>query len=196
MLITTIPFTGFYESVHSAIIDSEMESMFYEAPVALEYFQDNWSLSLEVRDMYCRDYLAAFGQATGLTLAYAPVQSPREYNFSTDRLLAFISAYDAQGLLHELGRDTLAGYVYTQMRTRGDLIPHYSTDLDAWGALATWDYNQVGMLVAAWCDNVHGAIDEIELMEWVVHNGWVGLAVEAGFKGDWAEIDRLQRGAS
>lgn len=95
-----LPFSGFYESIHDQEIDDAIEREFsynYETDEEQEitpevsdaiYAADvNWQ---EIREEYCKNFVEAFGDKYELTLTYDALWSPREYNFSSDRLFALI----------------------------------------------------------------------------------------------------------
>ena len=109
--IIQLPFAGFYESVHDKQLDDAQErdaehfassdNEEYPNAVGMEESDLN-EIMFEMADWqkahekYARDYVSAFAgyvqQETGLVLGleFEKLDSPREYNFGTDRIFAHI----------------------------------------------------------------------------------------------------------
>jgi hypothetical protein len=151
-LLTTVPFTGFYESEHDWRINDALERMVDDDAGAvndrlLEIAWDhvNWR---KVHADYAKLYAAFFSDHIGVRLTFDDLQSPREYNFSTDRIFAYINSDDAEKLLADCDREQLAELVEQRFTSRSGFISFYSADLDDWPAsVADWDHNQLGTLL-------------------------------------------------
>ena len=109
---TTIPFCGFYYSPHDSALDSALESIFShdngEKRDSIFYAaQDaaDWRL---VQNKYAAEYAAIFAHEFKLPLQFERMESPREYNFSTDIIYCTISADDAARLFDTCDKTLLA----------------------------------------------------------------------------------------
>jgi len=117
-----IPFQGFYESWYSQAIDQEQEN-FCEYEVIEQRIRADISES-ELNDIlyYCADYSQAYlsiaqkyveyfrdyiNEETGenIRLEFETMTSPREYNFTTDRIFCFIHPDDLARIFEEV-KDT------------------------------------------------------------------------------------------
>jgi hypothetical protein len=94
-----IPFAGFYESVHDGALDDALRQMFaddtgdcwepFENLMYKAHDSISWGL---VRRAYAEEYAKRFADFVGLeSLKFEALSSPREYNFSTDRVFTWVS---------------------------------------------------------------------------------------------------------
>ena len=94
-----IPFAGFYETHHDELITEAIEQGFnynYETDEEQEV-PDIWGADIDytaIHIEYCKRFVEEFADAYDLTLEFDDMTSPREYNFSTDRL--FVIAEKSQ----------------------------------------------------------------------------------------------------
>ncbi len=175
-----IPFSGFYESFWSGVLDHE-EEYFVEHEQQEGWTNENQPPELrldtneiaEITYMDAADYsamesslVASFFDAFTIELdtlfafnfnpqiIYAGMDSPREYNFTTDRL--FIKA---NGLtIHRFftisrneGHTTLESIIEERFTSRDGFSSFYSCRLADWLAkpLTEWDHNELGTLLRA-----------------------------------------------
>ena len=169
-LLTTIPFNGFYESEHAAELDRAVEDFFDPEGNGTPDIPDNfyWSFNkwgeirLEYVKVYLRNFEDAFNEATGLALKLPleSMTSPREYNFETDRLFAYISKAGARRLRKYVDNEKLAELIRDTFTSYDGFWSHYSNDLSdhagsgsfkkGWPKDVTeWDHNQLGTLIQA-----------------------------------------------
>ncbi len=97
-----IPFAGFYETVHDKEIDEAFESHYEIGDFGLgsdsvseeeqrQIYDAIWDADVDwsgIRQEYVKEYCKVFGDKFGLELEFIEMISPREYNFSTDRVFA------------------------------------------------------------------------------------------------------------
>lgn len=90
-----LPFAGFYETMHDSEIDRAIEDNFnydHETGEEKDLPENFWDVALDVVDFgairkeYCERYVDEFAEEYGLDLKFVEMTSPREYNFSSDRL--------------------------------------------------------------------------------------------------------------
>lgn len=172
-LIVQLPFAGFYESIHDEQLDRAMER-------DAEYFasSDNDSypeaVGMEESDLceilndmadwkkahesYSRKYVAAFEgvvkQETGidLRLTFHSMESPRFYNFDTDRIFAQIPLAVVEALRAAVTLGNLAEVIKERHESRSGFCSFYTTDIEEWARkpVSEWDHNKLETLLIAW----------------------------------------------
>lgn len=90
-----LPFSGFYESWHSNRIDDALEGGFNYDHVTGEEVEvpDIWGADFDNKAIemeYCEAYVNAFADKFELDLGFEQLESPKYYNYSTDRIFASI----------------------------------------------------------------------------------------------------------
>lgn len=153
-MLTTVPFLGFYGTLHDSEIDQTIERMFsdretgYETNPGLESALFNACDFRLVHTKYAADYCENFAEEFNLpSLKFESLNSPREYNFETDRIFANIELSDLREALRRVDKSELAELVRDKCTSRSGFISFYSNNLENWGDLATWDHNQCGILL-------------------------------------------------
>lgn len=163
---TTIPFQGFYDSDWDAEIDMVIEDL--AEYLAETHTGDMMAAIYEhadfksLRQRIAKQYAEQFAHAIGLPLTYVEMDSPKEYNFTTDRL--FMAG--TRALWRKLRKEVLSGDLHnhaTERHTsRSGFISFYSPDTSTWGHVDTWDLNQRGTLLRAWLETKGFDAKEIE----------------------------------
>lgn len=162
-MLTTLPFQGFYESWFSQAIDHEEE-------LNIEYLAEEYKTTTQIiadalwkATDYSKAYLyvaeqyaVAFNEYIkeefdlDLDLKFESLQSPREYNFETDRIFCEITEENVRKLRSAVPDDELRLAIKTRFTSRSGFISSYPNDLDDWNTdLTTWDHNEVGTLFVA-----------------------------------------------
>ena len=177
-MLTTIPFSGFYYSLHDSALDSALESIFSddngaERPVLVCKAHDatEWRT---VHAKYAAGYAAAFAAEFNLPLQFESMKSPREYNFSTDIIYCTISDEDAARLFDTCDKTLLAKIALETFTSRDGFASFYDPDFTEWGDIRTWDHNQLGALIRARVTEQNPDFDswaEFSLMEDAQGNG-------------------------
>jgi hypothetical protein len=80
-----IDFGGFYHSIHSDEIDHRIESF--------EIDEDNVNYK-ETCNSYCNEFIDSLNDMLELNLKFIKIDSPKFYNFSTDKIEAEINEND------------------------------------------------------------------------------------------------------
>lgn len=168
---TTIPFSGFYETIHSHAVGDH---------ALMEYGCDNedhakpeWTdtescdndrcsskatseqfKALEAE--YCREYVKNFSELIGIPLKFKEMTSPREYNFTTDRIFAEISEADVEKLKEEVNLKAMREHVRKHFTSHEGFSSFYSGDYDMWllKQEEPFDHNQIGALLEVWAEEV------------------------------------------
>lgn len=189
-----IPFCGFYESAATAMIDWEIESAFNYNDSGDSAIPQDAFFEIEYHSIY-KDFAAAYAEAfneyfeseTGLTLGaeYETMQSPREYNFTTDRVFVFVPYENMKAIYNHLMRDDsrrriLADTIRERHSSRSGFISFYSSDFESWRAkpLREYDHNEMKTLIVAAlaCEGVE-ELPYYEMMESYSCNGHLSSAI-------------------
>jgi len=176
--ISTIPFQGFYYSLYSHAIESEIENSIdyyyqeYELTEAQRDTLANGYLERNVSEFYlnvAKDYAEAFiyeiERETGLSLdaRFESMESPREYNFNTDRIFIELPEASAVAFVYYIlanHKDELEKLIAQRFTSRSGFISHYDNTLEAWGNPSKWDYNQLGT-----CFEIFEYLEEREIYD-------------------------------
>lgn len=200
-MLTVIPFSGFYYSMHDEELDRELKNTFTDYATGLEINQGLLDRAFRAVDWdyvhrkYAGVYAENFAQEFNLkTLRYESMRSPREYNFSTDRIFCEIDAEEVRTLFAELDKETLSEVCREMFTSRSGFMSFYSPDWEDWGDLDKWDHNQVFTLITAMVRQVKGedwgGYEEFALMGDCFCNGY---STEWLFGSNPEELKRLDR---
>ncbi len=200
--ITTIPFAGFYESMWSHGLERaeemHLEYLEQEEGVAMLASADAIWKASDYRAMcnyvarkyvdYLNDYIKDEFDLD-LDLKFESMQSPREYNFQTDRIFCEISDENLRKLRTFVSEDDLRLAIKTRFTSRSGFISSYPNRLEDWPPLEDWDHNHIGTLfVALMGEDGDWEWDILERMHEVFHH-----AFDEGV--DWAKFDELLKEA-
>lgn len=178
-----IPFSGFYNSWHDDAIERELQQIFSDEN-GCNYHSELWQIGFDGCDHssvfldYSRDYVESFATECGIYSArFSGMESPREYNFSSDRVFAKITLSELRRIHAATDSDTLDAMARERFTSRSGFISSYSNDPKEWGDLADWDHNQTGTLIRAYWDDTQDEWNtetEFALMEDASGNGYLG----------------------
>ena len=171
MVEIAIPFPGFYNSNLDGIIEQAIESDCYyradegeedspldECEIADAYMSQDVCDYSGAHDKLARDYLNAFQEeieshiGLKLNLVFDEVVSPREYNFSTDRLFCKMPFTSLELLWNYSSEDnhaTLKEAIADRHTSRDGFFSFYPNTLDAWPAFDEFDANHCQTLLIA-----------------------------------------------
>lgn len=170
-LIINIPFASFYNSMFSAELDSVQER-FVEYEV-----EKNPGLNPDIPNealWHCADYGKAYDHIArayvdqfnqhlideyelDLDLKFESLQSPREYNFQTDRIFCEISEENVRKLREAVSDPALRQAIRERFTSRSGFISSYPNHLNAWNPNPLlWDHNELGTLLVALLDDDEG----------------------------------------
>lgn len=161
-MLTTVPFSGFYESLHDGAIDDCLQQMFADDhgnvkyPKLAERLQRDCDFR-KVHLAYAQAYVEAFADEVNLkTLKWESLTSPREYNFETDRLFATMDEDEFLDLIDSVELDKFHALARHRFTSRDGFMSWYDPDVSTWGPSHLWDHNQVGCLLQAHANEQHG----------------------------------------
>jgi len=160
--IATIPFQGFYNSLYSYAIENEINQ-------SLEWYTEDHELTEAQRETLAdgylekntsefyynvsKDYAEAFiyeiERDTGLALnaRFESMESPREYNFQTDRLFIELPETSAVAFINYIlanHKEELEKLIAQRFTSCDGFWSNYDNTLEDWGDPSEWDLNQVG----------------------------------------------------
>jgi hypothetical protein len=141
-------FSGFFESIHSEAFDSEEESIIENYP---GHKWDDFKFTNDEVG-YCKSYVAAISSEVGLKMEFMELTSPREYNFSTDKISVWITNKELKVISSVLNSETLKNLIKRRFTSRDGFSSWYSNDIEEWKVKKVQDWNcvELGTLLDAW----------------------------------------------
>ncbi len=163
---TTIPFSGFYHSEHDYALDYALEQEFQNSSngspnrslLERAYSLMDWGTAHE---LYAKAYTEAFAEHFEITVTFKDLVSPREYNFTTDRIFCEIAIHEVRRIRTLTDEKQLRDAIRRRFTSRDGFISFYSNDIEEWpGDMAEWDPNHIGTLVEAYVATQIGDDDD------------------------------------
>jgi hypothetical protein len=205
-------FPGFYESALDDDQTRALESIFDIDDSGCNNAIPN-ELDIDyapIREAQARAYADAwvsqYEDTTGIKLqaTYESMQSPKYYNFETDRLFITLSPLSIAELFTASEADNhkqLEQVIKSSFTSRDGFISSYSDELNIWlsSPVATWDHNELGALVDAVL-LIHATPKELKLdfapwhiMENFNCNGGLTSAFDKAIPQEFFTFAELQR---
>ena len=203
-----IPFSGFYQSYHDEECEHHLQSMFDIEGCGdvnqelLDKARDviDWTY---VYDEYAKAFAEIFMTSCGFkSFQYNDMVSPREYNFTTDRLFGSLYLSEIDKMFQETDKDVLRQVILDRHSSYSGFISFYSNDLNEWKVkdVSDWDHNELGTLLIAWimsgkakhieADYFEEPINEYYLVEDLSGNGYISNWFCESSK-EYARIDNI-----
>ena len=113
----TLNFGGFYHSEHSENIENNIEVYGYDWE-DVDYKKTNIN--------YCKAFLNRLGEELDINLSFISLDSPREYNYTTDKIFCSISKEDFKTLLDDYDNKELFNYIEEHSKSRSGFTSFYS----------------------------------------------------------------------
>ena len=123
LIETNVNFGGFYNSIHSDVIDNYIEDYEYD------WEKVNYKSTFEI---YAKDYIKVLNQKLDTNIVFKGLVSPKFYNYSTDYINVEISKKDIIKLFQYIRNEDLKQEVF-------NIIKESSTSKD--GYVAFYNYN-------------------------------------------------------
>ena len=180
--LTTIPFSGFYESLHDSALDDALNDIFSDDRgiendelVYRAWASADWPI---IHQEYAKEYAGNFAHELGIkTLEFESISSPREYNFSTDRIFCHIDYAELCSIVKTFNMAEFSAFVRDRFTSRDGFISFYPAELTEWGKIETWDHNQCGTALEFYATQESGgefdSFKEVEIMESSQCNGFL-----------------------
>lgn len=166
-----IPFHGFYESIHSENIDRMIEDGFnynYDTGDEQEVPDAVWEADVDydaIHKEYSKEYTEMFGKLFGLDLKFKELTSPREYNFSTDKIFASIPKEQLAKLRAEVeAHPKWAERVKERFTSYDGFMSFYSNDSknEEW-TRDVLDECQYEVMLDFWIEHISGENEDWQL---------------------------------
>jgi hypothetical protein len=162
LFLCVLPFSGFYNSSHDEAIDNQEEQMFSfdDGKVHDSLYEHYWKHMDhgELYEKYAESYVEAISELTELDLEFDGLSSPREYNFTTDRIFASISRKSLAEVIRAVRGGRLKKMAKEMFTSRSGFISYYSPDVSEWGRVEDWDHNQILCALEAYFQHLnHGS---------------------------------------
>ena len=173
-MLTTLPFAGFYcskwsnelDCVENQLIENDADDTLDESEVsALVDTCRQYGTQIEyVAEEYVGYFNEKFKEEFGidLKLRFESLKSPREYNFSTDIIYAYIDEEVVRRLLDDLEESKLADMIRERFTSCDGFISFYPNRVEDWPDIEEWDHNEVGTVLEAY-------VAQVEDFEWDVY---------------------------
>jgi hypothetical protein len=154
---TTIPFSGFYETMHSAWIDDLLErELEYAASDhnatddQLDFLSDMFTNFANFRAMhlaYARLYTERFNDflkdecgTSHAQITFDSLHSPKGYNFTTDTITATIPTATLMFMFDKCDKNILARLADENCSHRDGFISYMDADSTRWGEVYEWEH--------------------------------------------------------
>lgn len=166
---TCIPFCGFYDSWASGIMDRDEENELEYAFEGLHRCSQNEKEYDRLQKVYgdlimsgvdyqkgrldiARQYVNQAERELETPLTFSELDSPREYNFSTDRIFCTAKLGDLKKLMNAIPKEAIAKEVKERFTSYDGFCSHYSNDYDNWLAegVENFDHNQWETVIRAY----------------------------------------------
>ena len=190
MLEVSLPFfSGFYESDLSYMMDREIENEAEHNGKEVEWLWERYDFQSAMLAI-ARGWTKAFADETGIPVEFKDVASPKEYNFTTDRVFALIPLAEVKKL-EPLRHSEEFKTILKQWFTSYDgFIPFYANDPDDedWqNPIEEWDHNKLSALLVAKILRDHGDKEDFVMrlynhyaVQDAPHHGWKEESLPSG----------------
>src|SRR3990167_7768464 len=111
---STIPFSGFYETIHHhAIMDryDVGDGINVDEGEGKERYEEYLKNYKDEEIAYCKEYVKNFSKLIDIPLTYVTMTSPREYNFMTNRIFVEINEENVKMLKQKVDPIAMAIFV-------------------------------------------------------------------------------------
>jgi len=151
-----LPFSGFYETQHGGEMDTAIECTLDAEPEERELSYE--ALVIDIEGFY-KEYAEAYIAAVVYFLEYEcdisldlelfEVNSPKEYNFETDQIVAYISEEGIKALLEHVDWLDLEADIQEQLKIRDGFFTSRSNNMYDWlfRGIKDWDSIELGFLM-------------------------------------------------
>ena len=159
-------FQGFYHTELEDLMDREIEQEAEFNGKEVEYLYDIYNFQ-KAMEAISKGWVRAFSKETGIPLEYGDLSSPKEYNFTTDRVFAFIPVSEVLKLESLRATEEFKTFIRECFTSYDGFMSFYDNDpeSDKWQRpVVEWDHNELSALIAAFVLRNHGDKDKF-LME-------------------------------
>ena len=119
-------FGGFYYSIHSDLMDSELETILETEDLTYDNISDYISWK-DIHLEYSKRLVVAFNNKFDLFLKFEELIQPREYNFRTDQILIEMSMQDYNFLWLNVNQDEMLDKINKATTAVSGFMPLYNS---------------------------------------------------------------------
>lgn len=172
-----LPFAGFYESIHMDQLERIMcvsDDDFYEAekesPEAVKKLEEQRdSIDWQKEQIeYAKQYVKAISKILGIKLAFQSLESPRFYNYETDKIYCDIDLDTYNTIMDKAAPlyEKIVKKVQDQFTSRPGFLSNYSNDFFEWlNQEERLDHNQLCVIIEALLEAEEGDDWEYRTLE-------------------------------
>lgn len=203
-----IPFQGFYDSDYSDALDREDEYFLENCQENGEYAEidPNDLSNALIYSMHsasafrrvAKSYTETFGELVDeylpgmASIEFEEMVSPKEYNFTTDRLFALLPSAMLQSWRDDAAiMDTFTDVVNEELSHRSGFISFYSNDVHTYleKPFEEWDHNELSVLLTAAMrtKDVPDTLDD-DILSRLIDSSIFSKAFDMSV--DWADFDK------
>lgn len=170
LMLTCIPFEGFYDSYASELVDQALglsdgdyDMWIEDNPKGKSETDDSYRDRREayfekLRDEadykgmqieFCKEYVEEFSKDNGIKLEFESLDSPKFYNFTTDRIFCFIHPDEVSRLVKIVDRKALAELIKEKFTSRDGFSSHYASTFEEWKIddIENLDHNMIETII-------------------------------------------------
>lgn len=177
-------FRGFYHTELEDLIDREIEQESECSGKEIEYLFEIYNHQ-KAMEAISKGWVRAFSKETGIPLEYGDLSSPKEYNFTTDRVFAFIPVSEVQKLESLRATDEFKTILHRWFTSYDGFISFYDNDPENYKwqrPVVQWDHNELSALLAAFVLRNHG--DKDGFLSGLLDNPAVYEAAQYGWEAE------------
>lgn len=172
-MIIQIPFSGFYNSIHDSELDYQLNNRLFTDYIAGFYNNDNLSNyaydAIDWQNLYIEyasKYVYFFASQFELNIKFESLSSPREYNFTTDRIFCTINDSEIMRMWRETKPEVMINQVKSMFTSYDGFHSHYSNDFNEWkNSPLEYDNNELYCLLLAWVNTNYDS-DKLDNFEY------------------------------
>ncbi len=164
---TVVPFfVGYYQSILEHFIDQVVEMELEESEQSYDDIESSLDYPKAFNEIAVQ-WLNRFNAETGYNIEFETIESPREYNFTTDKLIGMIPVEEVKEAINKCRSniDIFKNEVLDKyFKSYDGFISFYSNDLDDWfdKDVEDLDCNEVMAYLAG---SILSDLDEDELLD-------------------------------
>ena len=202
-----IPFCGFYESAASYLIERDWESRVYDTFCDFKEIPQNKKVLESLKDKYSSlienglDYKKAKAEIVekwieivsgelGIPLTFGELSSPREYNYTTDKIFCYSELTDLKKILETTPRDMLIKQMEYRHSSYDGFISYISNDITDWESegVENWNCHQWETVIGTFIMSKTGC----ESVEEYVNSNIYDLEFYAEYTHTKEELEKLE----
>lgn len=176
--IATIPFTGFYETLHDMAIDDAFNALFQNSNGdANQELQDKACIFADFSEAfedYAKNYAEAFCEEFKVNAKFESMKGAKDYFSGNDVVYIELDTDEVKRLFDAVDKEVLDSVCRYNLTSRSGFMSFYDPDFTEWGDVTEWDHNQLGQLMEAVAKQENPDFDmqaEYDLMDSYLCNG-------------------------